>query len=107
VIVATEIPWTEPSGILDIVYGWYAALRGKTSYAVRVSRDVAEVNEDLRRLCRQAPCRVLEFERVFAGKGGTRKSEYAAADGSHISPAGYRALTEYTVRELRAAPGAP
>ena len=103
VIFATEIPWTQPGGFLETLYGWYAAIRGKTSYAERVSAHVAEVNGWLRDLCRREGCRVLDFERVFADEDGTRKSDYGAADGSHITRAGYEALTEYAARELRAA----
>ncbi|HEU0224004.1 MAG TPA: GDSL-type esterase/lipase family protein, partial [Steroidobacteraceae bacterium] len=102
-ILATEIPWTEPGGIVNTLYGWYAAIMGKTSYATRVSAHVREVNEYLKSLCRRENCRVLDFEAVFADEDGTRKSEYAAEDGSHISQAGYDALTAYAARELRRA----
>lgn len=99
-IFATEIPWTEERGWLSTVYGWYAAVVGKQSYARRVSAHVHELNEFLKSLCKRERCRVLDFERVFADDDGTRKSEYAAEDGSHISPAGYDALTRYASREL-------
>lgn len=102
-IFATEIPWTEPNGLVNTLYSWYAAIMGKTSYATRVSAHVHEVNEYLKFLCRRENCRVLDFEAVFAGKNGTRKSEYAAEDGSHISQTGYDALTAYAVGELRRA----
>jgi len=103
-IFATEIPWTEPTGFLNTLYGWYAALAGKTSYAARVSGHVREVNEFLKSLCQRERCRVLDFEAVFANKTGTRRSEYASDDGSHISRAGYAALTAYAARELRRTP---
>jgi lysophospholipase L1-like esterase len=99
-IVATEVPWTETGGYLATLYGWYAALVGKTSYATRVSRHVHEVNEHLKALCKRENCRVLDFEAVFAKDDGTRKPEYAR-DASHISPAGYDALTAYATRELQ------
>lgn len=102
VILATEVPWTEESGILATVYGWIASLRGKTSYAVRTSAHVEEVNEHVRALARREGLQLLDFGRTFANEDGTRKQEYAAEDGSHISAAGYKALTEYATRELRA-----
>lgn len=101
-IFATEIPWTEPGGLLNMVYGWYAAIAGKKSYARRVSEHVAEVNAFLRDLCRREGCRVLDFERAFAREDGTRNPDYGAEDGSHITEAGYQALTDYAARELRA-----
>jgi len=103
VILATEVPWSEKSGLLEMVYGWIASLRGKTSYAVRVSAHVEEVNEHLRALARRENLRLLDFGRAFANEGGTRKSEYAAEDASHISRAGYDALTAHARRELQRA----
>jgi hypothetical protein len=38
---------------------------------------------------------LLDLERALRGPNGSRKSEYTAADGTHISPAGYAALTQY------------
>lgn len=100
VILATEVPWTEKSGILETIYGWIAGLRGKTSYATRVSADVAEVNDYLRMLAKRENLRLLDFGREFANEDGTRKSEYAAEDASHISQAGYDALSGYARKEL-------
>lgn len=101
VILATEVPWTEPGGFIDTVYGWVASLLGKTSYATRVSADVAEVNDFLRALARRDGLQLLDFGKLFANEDGTRKREYAAEDASHISKAGYEALTAYARRELQ------
>lgn len=103
VILATEVPWTEPDGFLDIIRGWIGSLRGKQSYAARVSGHVHELNDYLRELASREGYRLLDFEGVFANEKGTRKVEYAADDGSHISEAGYQALTAYAGKELRRA----
>ena len=100
VIFATEVPWTEPDGFLDIIRGWIGSLRGKQSYAARVSGHVHELNDYLRDLASREGCRLLDFEGVFANEDGTRRNEFAADDGSHISQAGYQALTAYARREL-------
>ncbi|MGE0030103.1 MAG: GDSL-type esterase/lipase family protein [Steroidobacteraceae bacterium] len=100
VIFATEVPWTEPDGFLDIIRGWIGSLRGKQSYAARVSGHVHELNDYLRDLASREGCRLLDFEGVFANENGTRRNEFAADDGSHISDAGYQALTAYARREL-------
>lgn len=100
VIFATEVPWTEPDGFLDIIRGWIGSLRGKQSYAARVSGHVHELNDYLRELASREGCRLLDFEAVFADEDGTRKPEFAADDGSHISQAGYQALTAYARQEL-------
>jgi len=101
VIFATEVPWTEESGFINTVYGWLAGLMGKTSYAVRVSGHVEDVNAHLRALAAREGLRLLDFGKAFANEDGTRRQEFAAEDGSHINEAGYRALTEYANRELR------
>lgn len=103
VILATEIPWTEKGGILETVYGWIAGLRGKTSYAVRTSQHVEDVNEHLRAIAQRENLRLLDFGGAFANDSGTRKSEYAAEDSSHISRAGYDALTAHARKELQRA----
>lgn len=100
VIFATEIPWTEPSGPVDRLRGFVGRLRGRESYAVRVSREVGELNDFLRELAAREGLLLLDFERSFARDDGTRRTEFAAGDGSHISAAGYGALTEYATREL-------
>lgn len=100
VIVATEIPWTESAGILETIYGWIASLRGKTSYAERVSAHVEDVNVYLRELARREGLQLLDFGKAFSNEKGTRKAEYGAEDGSHITQAGYDALTNYARLEM-------
>ncbi len=95
VILATEVPWTESQGVLDTLRAWIGALRGRQSYASRISADVHEVNDALRAMATADGIRLLDFAGVFAAADGTRKPEFAAEDGSHVSPAGYRALTDY------------
>jgi lysophospholipase L1-like esterase len=101
VILATEVPWTEPTGMLNDLRAWIGHLRGKQSYASRVSGHVREINDFLRKLAAQERLTLLDFERVFAADGGTRRPEYAAEDGSHISRAGYDALTKHAARAMQ------
>jgi lysophospholipase L1-like esterase len=100
IILATEIPWSEQTGILNTVRAWIGELRGRTSYATRVTAHVHELNQYLREEAAENHWILLDFERAFANESGTRKPEYAAADGSHISPVGYAVLTETARREL-------
>jgi lysophospholipase L1-like esterase len=100
VILATEIPWTEQTGILNTVRAWIGQLRGKQGYAERTTGHVHELNQFLKEQAAKEQLVLLDFERVFANESGTRKLEFAAADGSHISPAGYAALNAYSQREL-------
>jgi lysophospholipase L1-like esterase len=100
VILATEIPWTEPPGLLNALRAWVGELRGRQGYADRVSGHVHELNQFLREEAHRHRWTLLDFERALANDSGTRKPEYAAADGSHISQAGYAVLTATAQREL-------
>ena len=100
VILATEVPWTDPDSWLDNLRAWIGHLRGKESYAARISNHIGDVNEQLRALAAREGLRVLDFEQVFANENGTRNPKYAGEDLSHISNAGYKALSAYAKREL-------
>ena len=101
VILATEVPWTEPTGLMNDVRAFIGYLRGKQSYAQRVSAHVKELNVFVRELAARERIPLLDFERVFANDEGTRRTQFGAEDGSHISQAGYAALTDYSARMLK------
>ena len=101
VLLATEIPLAEAGGWVNEARALVGYLLGKQSYAARVNVQVRELNAFLRELAQKERLRLLDFEKVFAPDGGPRRREYATDDLSHISPAGYDALTAYTVAELR------
>lgn len=100
VILATEIPLAEPTGLVNGAVAFINGLRGKQSYATQVNREVRELNAFVRQLAAREKLVLLDFEKVFAPEGGARKSEFAKEDRSHVTPAGYQALTRYAVAEL-------
>jgi hypothetical protein len=100
VILATEVPRSEPVGLVNEMRGWLAQLLGKESYSSQVNVHVRELNAFVRQLAAREKLLLLDFEKVFAPQGGARKPEYAQEDQSHITAAGYRALTEYSVKAL-------
>jgi lysophospholipase L1-like esterase len=100
VILATEIPLAEPTGFVNSAVAFVNGLRGKQSYATQVNREVRELNAFVRQLATREKLVLLDFEKVFAPEGGARKPEYAQEDRSHVTPAGYQALTRYAVAEL-------
>lgn len=102
VLLATEIPFAESTDLLDQVRAFVGRLRGKQSYAERVNAQVRDVNAFVRDLAARERLPLLDFERVFAPDGGARKPEFAKEDRSHITPAGYAALTAYTREQLAA-----
>ena len=100
VILATDVPMADADGWLDNLRAWVGNLLGKESYATRISAHIRDVNQQLRSLAAREGLVLLDFERVFANEEGTRKPEYAKPDMSHITAAGYRALSSYAKREL-------
>ena len=92
----------EAIGPMDHARALLGRLRGKSSYRAIVNAEVRDLNLFVRQLAARENLRVLDFEMVFAPDGGARAPEYATDDHSHITKAGYQALTAYTVAELGA-----
>lgn len=100
VILATEIPRGEATGFVNWAVALVNRLRGKTSYAKQINAQVFEVNQFIRRLAAEKRLRLLDFASVFDDGDGERPADYTLPDLSHVTPAGYAALTRYTVTEL-------
>lgn len=94
-VLATEVPITTPDRWSDRFMGLIGRLRGRESYQTHINSQVRIVNERLRRLARERGILLLDFEKTFGGSDGYRMRAYATEDGSHISAAGYEALTQY------------
>ena len=94
-ILASEVTvrpldtWTETLAL------WVGTLRGKEAYQDRINGHVIAMNRWLVDVARREGVLLLDLQSTLAEAGGRRRREYTQHDGSHISPAGYRALTEY------------
>ncbi|MFN2309576.1 MAG: SGNH/GDSL hydrolase family protein [Gammaproteobacteria bacterium] len=100
VILATEITWTTAVGWRDWHRAALAWLRGKESYAQQINREVKAINAWLRERAAAEGLPLLDFEQVVDDGNGGRKPEFTRDDGSHVTPAGYAALTEYARARL-------
>lgn len=100
VILATEVTLSEAPGFANWVVRSINSLRGKQSYNDMVNGHVRDVNVAVRELARDQGLKLLDFEAALDDGEGFRKSEYTREDGSHISAAGYSALTTYTQKAL-------
>lgn len=95
-ILVTEATMRPPSGSLrDTIGEWLGWLRGKPSYQAQINGHVLAVNRWLRETAAHDGLLLLDFEAVLAELGGRRHRPFAQPDGSHITPAGYQALTAY------------
>jgi lysophospholipase L1-like esterase len=100
VILVTEIPLAEPTGLVNEARGLLGRLRGKQSYAERVNLHVRDLNAFVRQLASRQGTRLLDFDKIFAPDGSARQPQFAAEDRSHVTAAGYEALTKYAAAEL-------
>jgi len=68
---------------------------GRTGYQDRINTQVMNSNRWLKQFAAQRNLAVLDLQRALAPNGFYRKREYSLADGSHLTPAAYAALTEF------------
>jgi lysophospholipase L1-like esterase len=94
-ILATEVTITNPDSLKERIFAKVGPWFGKESYQDRINERVHAVNHWIREFAEQKYLKLLDFERVLSDERGWRIRDYAAEDGSHISPAGYKALSDY------------
>lgn len=94
-IVATEVTIRPERSWMNTLASIAGAIRGKESYQARINRHVIETNQWLVDVARREGLLLLDLQSTLAEEGGTRRPEFTQADGSHITGAGYAALTEY------------
>lgn len=95
-ILATEVTTGSRDSWKETAMSWVGALRGKESYQDRINRQVMAANGWLLEIAKREGLVVLDFQRVLADQNGRRRREFAQEDGSHITAAGYDALTAST-----------
>ncbi len=108
-ILATEITARRHEGLVDYGMAILGRIRGKVSYHDRVNQYVMTTNQWLRDVGRKEGLLVLDFQQALADETGRRRLQFAAEDGSHVTPAGYDTLSKF-VRPILArhfAPTAP
>lgn len=94
-ILATEVTIRPIDSWSETLMAWVGWALGKESYQAWVNRHVRETNRWLRETALERNLLLLDFERVLGRPDGDRRREFAKEDGSHITPAGYQALTRY------------
>jgi len=94
-ILATEVTIRPPASWMNTLAAIVGALRGKESYQARINRHVIDVDRWLVDLARREGLLLLDFQSTLAERGGMRRAEFTQEDGSHITVAGYEALTTY------------
>jgi lysophospholipase L1-like esterase len=101
-ILATEITVRPPDTWSEKIQEWIGSVLGKESYQDRINRHVMDTNRWLREVAARERLLLLDLQDALGEPGGRRKREYIDADGSHITPAGYDALTKFATPILSA-----
>jgi lysophospholipase L1-like esterase len=95
-VLATEVTIRGKSETWSDTFSeWAGWLLGKTSYQAFINGHVVEGNARLRDYAKREGLLLLDLQPVLAQADGQRKAEFARADGSHITAAGYEALSRY------------
>jgi uncharacterized SAM-binding protein YcdF (DUF218 family)/lysophospholipase L1-like esterase len=94
-VIATEVTIRPQSSWMNTLASLAGAIRGKESYQDRINRHVIATNQWLVDLARREGLLLLDLQSTLAERGGRRRPEFTQDDGSHISSAGYDALTVY------------
>ncbi len=96
-ILTTEVTVRGPAGVTNTLADFVGWLRGKTSYQDYINGHVLDVNRWMRAFAAQEGLFLLDLQPVLSSADGRRLRDFADADGSHISPAGYAVLDHYAV----------
>jgi uncharacterized SAM-binding protein YcdF (DUF218 family)/lysophospholipase L1-like esterase len=94
-ILATEVTVTHPNTWRDSAMATIGWLLGRESYQDYINAQVTAVNTWLRDYARREGLMLLDLHGAMSDASGRRQRPFAAEDGSHISPAGYAALSRY------------
>lgn len=94
-ILATEITVRRHEGVVDRIRSAAGSILGRISNEERINRYVMDLNRWLGETARREGLLLLDFQGALADDSGRRRIEFATEDGSHVTPAGYEALTQY------------
>ena len=99
-VLATEITIRERDGWSEWFQGWVGWALRKTSYQQYVNGHILEQNRWIRETAKREGLLLLDLQPVLADSTGGRRKGFAQDDGSHVTEAGYAALTAYAEPRL-------
>jgi lysophospholipase L1-like esterase len=99
-ILVTELTIPVPDTIKEKLMGLVAGVLGKNDYRTQKNTEIKALNAWLREYAKIQKIKLLDLEAALDSGNGTRKVEYTRSDNSHVSPAGYQAITKYVVSQL-------
>lgn len=99
-ILVTELTIPIPDTIKEKLMGLVVGLLGKNDYRTQKNTEIKALNVWLRDYAKAQKIKLLDLEAALDSGNGTRKVEYTRSDNSHVSPAGYQAITRYVAAQL-------
>ncbi|WP_129777683.1 GDSL-type esterase/lipase family protein [Peristeroidobacter soli] len=99
-ILVTELTIPVPDTIKEKLLGLVAGVLGKNDYRAQKNTEIKALNVWLRDYAKAQKIQLVDLETALDSGNGTRKVEYTRSDNSHVSPAGYDAITKYVVSQL-------
>jgi lysophospholipase L1-like esterase len=99
-ILVTELTIPIPDTMKEKLMGMVAGVLGKTDYRTQKNTEIKALNGWLRDYAKAQKIELVDLEAALDSGNGTRKVEYTRSDNSHVSPAGYEAITKYVAAQL-------
>jgi lysophospholipase L1-like esterase len=100
VILLTELTIPIADTWKEKLMALVGSVRGKQDYRSQKNEQIKAVNVWLRDYARSEKLKLIDLEKALDSGNGTRKVEYTRSDNSHVSPAGYQAITRYVAAQL-------
>jgi lysophospholipase L1-like esterase len=94
-VLATELTITHPDSWTASAMATIGWMLGRRSYQDTINAQVTSGNAWLREYARREGLLLLDLQAAVSDADGHRQRAFAAADGSHVSPAGYTAMSRY------------
>ena len=101
-ILATDLTLRPPERWVEGLAALAGRLRGKEGYQQRINAHVLRLNMAIRALAARTRAHLLDLQPLLSEPGGMRARAYAKPDGSHVTDAGYAAISAYAVPRLEA-----
>jgi lysophospholipase L1-like esterase len=95
-ILATEVTDGHRPGFRASLRRAFDYSLGRSVYEDRLNKQILDGNDWLREIARRESLLLLDLQPLLSDRFQYRLWQFAAPDGSHISRAGYAALTAYT-----------
>ncbi len=96
-ILLTELTMGQAKSLTERVRSLVGGWLGRPSYQEYVNNHVLDMNAWLRDLARREGLLLLDVQPALSRQAGPRLPEYTSEDGSHVSAAGYEALTRHVM----------